>query len=252
MEMRFDITKDGKGCKMGRIKKWKEQLIVLSDWVQKKYLLCAIIVNILIVLWGGFNYIQQVSDLTRLEFSEEQMKQYTANKSIGGVVDEKYEAGLYDIIPDMFLEKGYYSYTVEFEGNSDGSFCWPHTYEKFYDIIEQQTVTLGEERTTGSKKFWLNADLNIALRLFYNGDGTVTFKSFVIEEVLLSNACVRTEMLSCIKALGYLGKIFLHNALYPHIDWKSGITFKTKKRYTRGDLWTYALYRTKLAHNVLV
>ena len=188
------------------VKRWKALLVSLWSWVQKKYLLCVIIVNALTVLWGGCNYIQQVSDLARLEFSEEQIQQYTMDKSIGGVVDEKYEAGLYDIIPDMFLEKGYYSYTVEFEGNSGGSFCWPHTYEKFYDIIEQQTVTLGQEHTVGSKKFWLNADLNIALRLYYNGEGTVAFKSFVIEE---TNVLANIELFSTLVMLLGLDMVLL-------------------------------------------
>lgn len=164
----------------------------------KKWQLCVVIVNALIILWGVCNYIHQVSDLTRLEFSKEQLQQYTENNSIGGAVDEKYGAGLYDVIPDMYLEKGYYSYTVKFEGNSNGSFCWPHTYEEFYNVIEQQTVSLEEGRTEGSRKFWLNADLNITLRLYYSGAGGVTFNSFVIEE---TNILANIELFSTLVLL---------------------------------------------------
>lgn len=164
----------------------------------KKWQLCVLLVNALVILWGVCNYIHQASDLMRLEFSREQLQQYTENKSIGGAIDEKYEAGLYDIIPDMYLEKGYYSYTVEFEGNSNGSFCWPHTYEEFYDVIEQQTVSFEGGRTEGSRKFWLNANLNIALRLYYSGEGSVTFKSFVIEE---TNGLANVELFNTLVVL---------------------------------------------------
>lgn len=167
---------------MSKATQWKEKGSMLWDWVKKHYLLCLVIVNVIVAAGAVVKYVQQASELTRLEFSQEQLQQFTEGNSIGGAINKNSGAGLYDVVPDMFLEKGYYCYTVEYEGDSGGSFCWPHTYEEFYDIIDEQTVYLGSENTVGTKKFWLNADLNIALRLYYTGEGNVTFKSFCIEE----------------------------------------------------------------------
>ena len=191
---------------MSKVEQWKSKGIEYWEWIKKHYLLCLVIVNVLIFTGGFIKYLQQVSDLTRLDFTQEQMEQYTEGNSIGGSVDQTYQSGLYDVIPDMFLKKGQYQYTVEFEGDSDGSFCWPHTYELFYDIIEQQTVKLGSEHTEGTKKFWLNADLNIALRLFYNGEGSVTFKSFHIEE---TRAQANMEFLALIVMLAVANFLLL-------------------------------------------
>lgn len=193
---------------MSKAVQWKTKCVTCWEWIKKHYLLCLVIANVIVMAGAIVNYVQQVSDLTRLEFTQDQIQQYTEGDSIGGSIDESYGAGLYDVIPaqDMFLEKGYYCYTVEYEGDSSDSFCWPHTYELFYDIIEQQTVKLGSENTEGTKKFWLNADLNIALRLYYTGEGTVTFKSFRIEE---TTAQANIELFSLLVILAVVNFLVL-------------------------------------------
>lgn len=164
------------------IAKWKEKGSIVWNQMKKHGLLCVIIIDAVWLLYAGISYVKDVSDLTKLEFSGEQMQAYTTDLCVGGSVDESREGGLYDIIPNMFLEKGYYNYTIQYEGDSPDSFCWPHTYVTFYDVIEQETVYLSGDRTEASKKFWLNADLDIALRLWYSGTGSVSFTGFCIEE----------------------------------------------------------------------
>ncbi len=160
----------------------------ICKWICENKLKVLIAVNSVFLLLFILCYVNKVSHLTELEFSGQQIGDFIDGNSIGGFIDKDSEAGLYDVIPDMYLKKGYYSYTVYYSGDSAGSFCWPHTYVDSYDIIEQQTVSLGEEKTSGTKRFWLNADLNIALRLYYNGEGTIAFEGFFIKETnILAN-----------------------------------------------------------------
>ncbi len=166
------------------------------EWMKKNYLICFMVVNVIFLAGAVINYISEVSDLKKLEFSQEQLQSYTNDASIGGSIDASHSGGLYDIIPDMFLEKGYYSYTVYYEGDSAESFCWPHTYVEFYDVLEQQTVSLGSGNTEGTRRFWLNVDLNVALRLYYSGEGNITFKGFTIEETsVLANMNLFSQVL---------------------------------------------------------
>lgn len=191
---------------MGNIAQWKDKRDAVWEWVKKHYLLCMIIADVILIALFVLNYASQVSDLTRLEFTEEQLRQYTADNSIGGSIDESRGSGLYDIIPDMFLEKGYYTYTVQYEGDSAESLCWPHTYVEFHDAIEQQTVSLTGQNTEGTRKFWLNVDLNIALRLYYSGTGTVSFKGFCIEE---TNVLANIELFSQLILLAGVNLVLL-------------------------------------------
>lgn len=170
----------------------------IYKWVCENYFKVLITVNSVLLLIFILCYVNKISNLTELEFSEQQIGDFIEGNSIGGFIDKDSEVGLYDIIPDMFLKKGYYSYTVYYEGDSPGSFCWPHTYVEAYDVIEQQTVSLGEEKNSGTKRFWLNADLNIALRLFYNGEGSISFNGFSIRE---TNILANIELFSSILLL---------------------------------------------------
>lgn len=155
--------------------------------VKKRGKLLLIIANAVILIAAGISYWQQVHNLIRYEYGEDQLMQYTAWKyeaCFGGEIDESYNSGLYDVIPkeEMFLRRGYYQYTVSYEGNSPGSFCWPHTYEEFYDVIEQAVTYLQNGYHKNTDGFWLNADLDVALRFYYSGTGTAQVTKFVIQE----------------------------------------------------------------------
>lgn len=162
--------------------KLKDKGNKIIKWMFENYLKVLIAVDIALLIFFSLCYVGKVSNLEEIEFSEQQIREYVDGNSIGGTINEKTTRGLYDIIPDIFLEKGYYSYTVYYDGDSADSFCWPHTYVQYYDVIEQQTVFLGEGKSQGTKRFWLNADLNIALRLYYSGEGTISFTGFEIKE----------------------------------------------------------------------
>lgn len=159
--------------------------------VKKNWKPLLIIGEALIVLWAGISYWKQVDNLARYEYGEEQLRQYTAGEyeaCFGGEIDESYGEGLYDVIPkeEMFLRKGCYRYTISYEGDSPGSFCWPHTYEQFYNVLEQAVTFLQTGSHENTDEFWLNADLNVALRISYSGTGTVRVTGFVIEETAVA------------------------------------------------------------------
>lgn len=176
---------------MKSMEQWKSKGMKLWSWVQKNYICVLICVNVLFLVCALAGYYGKVTDKIKLEYTEEQMRSINAENCVGGRIDENSKSGLYDIIPDMFLKKGYYSYTVEFEGESASSFCWPHTYDEFFKVIDQEVVYLGENKFSNTRKFWLNADLSIALRLYYSGEGEVTFTDFSIEE---TNALANIEL----------------------------------------------------------
>lgn len=165
----------------------KNQMNKLICWVKKRRMLLLILAEAVILLLAGISYWKQVHNLIRYEYGEDQLRQYTAweyEACFGGEIDESRNEGLYDVIPkeEMFLRKGYYQYTISYEGNSPGSFCWPHTYEKFYDVIEQAVTYLQEGSHKNTEGFWLNADLDVALRFYYSGTGTARVSGFLIEE----------------------------------------------------------------------
>lgn len=57
----------------------------------------------------------------------------------------------FDAIPDMFLKKGYYRYTLCYESdNATGSFAWPHSYVNYFKAIEQ-AVTSSEDGSITNK-----------------------------------------------------------------------------------------------------
>lgn len=164
------------------MEKWRTKAEEALAWIKQRYLLCMLIINVVWIALAGIQYGQKVSDLHTLEFTQEQLEAYTTDGSIAGSINEDSTVGMYDIIPGMVLEKGYYSYTVKYQGSSAGSFCLPYTNVAFYDVMEQVSVGLDGSKAEETRKFWVNADLDIALKVYYSGSGSVTFTGFVIEE----------------------------------------------------------------------
>ena len=158
-----------------------------ADWAKKRWKLLLLIGEITILLFAAFSYWRQVHSLAHYEFQEEQILLYDEGEyesCFGGIIDESHASGLYDVIPqeEMFLKKGYYQYTVHYESDSEGSFCWPHTYVTFYNVIEESVTYLEDGVHENTDRFWLNADLNVALRFFYSGTGTARVTGFVLDE----------------------------------------------------------------------
>lgn len=169
------------------MKNLQGQLDNIVDLVKKKWKPILVIVELAILLIAGISYFRQVHNLIRYEYKGDRLKQYTREEyasCFSGEIDESYNAGLYDVIPkeEMFLKKGYYIYTVNYESASPDSFCWPHTYEKYYDLVEQAVTYLEDGNHENTEGFWVNADLHVALRFYYSGTGNARVTGFVIEE----------------------------------------------------------------------
>lgn len=172
---------------------WKTWINLVLEWIKERLLWCLIVANIVFVSMFGIQYALDVSDLAKYEFTQEQLQQYTGGNCIGASIDPSRGTGFYDVIPDIFLEKGHYSYTIQYEGAAANSYFSPYTQELFFDIMEQEKVDLTGEKAVDGKKFWLNADLNIAMKVYYSGVGTVAIKYFAIEE---TSALANIELFS--------------------------------------------------------
>lgn len=172
---------------------WKTWIGLVLEWIKERFIWCLIVANIVFVSTFGIQYALDVSDLAKYEFTQEQLQQYTGENCIGASIDPSRGTGFYDVIPDMFLEKGHYSYTIQYEGTAANSYFSPYTQELFFDIMEQEKVDLTGEKAVDGKKFWLNADLNIAMKVYYSGVGTVAIKYFAIEE---TSALANIELFS--------------------------------------------------------
>ena len=162
------------------IQKWKSVLSEKNRWVKLLLLADAVLLAFFLIF-----YFHRVNNLIHYHFDSDQIASYTNDEyaaCFGGTIDENYESGLYDAIPDFFLRKGYYRYTLNYESTSADSFSWPHTYVETFDVIEQAVTYFTEGTGTHTDEFWLNADLSLALRVFYSGTGSAAITDFEIWE----------------------------------------------------------------------
>lgn len=151
-----------------------------SHWVK-----LLILAELLVLLWAGITYYKDVTSLINYHFDREQLMAFTEeaySDCFGGTISESRGSGLYDAFPEVFLEKGHYRYTVTYESSSPGSFCWPHSYVKYYNAFEETVTYFENGLASNSGDFWMNVDLHMTLRLYYNGTGSVSITEVVIEE----------------------------------------------------------------------
>lgn len=154
--------------------------LACSHWVK-----LLIIAELLVLLWAGVTYYKDVTQLISYHFDKEQLVTFTEEEypdCFGGTIGESRGGGLYDAFPEVFLEKGHYRYTVTYESSSLGSFCWPHSYVKYYNAFEETITYFENGVASNSDDFWMNVDLHMTLRLWYNGVGSVSITDVVIEE----------------------------------------------------------------------
>ena len=149
-------------------------------WLKLLVLLEIILVTSFIIL-----YFHRINNLVSYHFDSAQIASYTNEdyeSCFGGTIDESYPAGLYDAIPHIFLKKGYYRYSLDYENNGSDSFSWPHSYTDYFMVMEQAVTYFEEGQGSHTDEFWLNADLDVALRVHYTGTGSVTITDFTIQE----------------------------------------------------------------------
>lgn len=210
--------------------KWKERCTPVISWCAGRWRLFFVLAQVLVLLASLLSYFGQVGSLTEYHFDREMLEGYTAEEygsCFGGTIDEGYPIGMYDIVPDMVLPKGYYRYTVSYEGAADGSFCWPHTYVECYNGVEQAVTYLQGEITENTEELWVNADLNVAMTLFYNGSGSVTITGFDIQE---TTAAANIDLFSVVLLLAALNVI----VCAADYDRRKGIP--VQKKYVFGAL----------------
>ena len=111
---------------------WKTWTNLVLDWIKERYVVCLVVANIVLVSVFGIQYALEISDLAKYEFTQEQLQQYISGDCMGASVDPSRGTGFYDVIPDIFLEKGHYSYTIEYEGTAANSYFTPYTQELFF------------------------------------------------------------------------------------------------------------------------
>ena len=85
------------------MKRWKIEAASVVTYVKKNWFVFLMVANIMLIGLFVGSYVNKVSNLIVLEFSGEDLETYTEGQSIAGLVNEDYESGWYDIIPDMFL-----------------------------------------------------------------------------------------------------------------------------------------------------
>jgi len=152
-----------------------------------------ILANVIILLIAIGVNVYNRNHLESFTYDAEAMDAFvgeTYPTCVGSSVEDGFDAGLYECIPEaeMFLPEGYYRYTVEYTCNgATDSFCWPHSYVEYYNGMEQSVAYFEEGTHTFSGEFWTRIDLLMALRLFYGGTGEVTVHSFTIEETTVAS-----------------------------------------------------------------
>ncbi len=160
-------------------KKWKS--FTSTKWPA----VILLAVELLLLVIAGVKYSNHVSNLITIHYTDEMIRSFTPEMSeacFGGTLTEDYEAGLYDAIPELPLRKGYYRYTVTYTAHSPGSFCWPHSYEDYYNLLDQAVTYFQNDTNTDTNALWLNASVPLALRVSYTGEGEVTITDFEIRE----------------------------------------------------------------------
>ena len=165
--------------------KWKGTYGRMKNLICSHWVKLLIVAELLVLLWAGITYYKDVTQLVSYHFDKEQLMTFTEEEysdCFGGTISESRGGGLYDTFPEVFLEKGHYRYTVTYESSSPGSFCWPHSYVKYYNAFEEAVTYFENGSTSSSDDFWMNVDLHMTLRLYYNGVGSVSITDVVIEE----------------------------------------------------------------------
>jgi len=174
----------------------------IKDLTKKNLGKILLALELVILLAAAGRYAYKVNHLVYLHYSEDQLRAFDQTESdacFGGTITEERGSGLYDVIPDMPLKKGYYRYMVSYENSSEESFCWPHSYVEFYNLMDDAVTYFEQGSHTRRDEFWLNVDLDVALRLYYDGTGEVSFKEFTIEE---TSAAANRSLLSVILLCG--------------------------------------------------
>ena len=204
----------------GRMKElWQKTCIFLQE--KHRWLKLAVLMEAFFLIFSVMLYFYHINHLASYHFDELQIASYTGadyEKCFGGTIDESHTAGLYDVIPDIFLKKGFYRYTLDYESSSPGSFSWPHTYSEYFRVIEQAVTYFEDGPGSNTDEFWLNADLNVALRIYYSGTGSAKINSFTIQETTVLANMELFFRISALIVINLLIALYCYNRRNPISD----------------------------------
>lgn len=178
----------------------------------------AVLLEVVLAAFFILFYFQRINNLASYHFDADQIASYTNaeyERCFGGTIDENYSAGMYDVIPHIFLEKGYYRYSMNYESDSPGTYSLPHSYEEYFMVMEQAVTYFEDGQGGHTDEFWLNADLDVALRVYYTGTGSAKITDFTIQETaILANIELFFRLLALI-VVNVLIAVYCYNRRRP-------------------------------------
>lgn len=163
---------------------------------KKILMLIVLAINILVIGVMAVRLIYKSNNLVSYHITSEDFKSYTSEMNddnerfFGGTIGgEGFEEGIfYTASPYQMWEKGYWKYTVTYTATGETeAFMWP--FNAFVDVegVSEAEVVYFEKGThTVTKNLVNNADLLLALKLFYQQtEGEITLEDCVINETPL-------------------------------------------------------------------
>lgn len=167
----------------------------MKKFLENKKLLLIILAafNLLVILIMAGRAIYKSNNLVSYHITKEDFQSYTSDMNddnerffAGTIGGEGYEIGtFYTASPYIMWEKGYWTYTLTYTSTGETeAFVWP--FNAFVDVegISEAEVVYFEKGThTVTKKVVNNADLLLALKVFYQEtEGEITFEDCLIKE----------------------------------------------------------------------
>lgn len=167
----------------------------MKKFLENKKLLLIILAafNLLVILIMAGRAIYKSNNLVSYHITKEDFQSYTSDMNddnerffAGTIGGEGYEIGtFYTASPYIMWEKGYWTYTLTYTSTGKTeAFVWP--FNAFVDVegISEAEVVYFEKGThTVTKKVVNNADLLLALKVFYQEtEGEITFEDCLIKE----------------------------------------------------------------------
>lgn len=146
----------------------------------KKTVIC---LNAVVLLVALIVYVYRVTHLYEIHLDASQISA-SATGTVYDSFDESFSNGIYDITPEWTVKKGYYVFSVSYEGTSEKSFVWPLSYTSYINGITQNPIFL-DGKSGVENGFWINHKLPIALRICYSGEGNVKITGFSMKGTVL-------------------------------------------------------------------
>lgn len=191
----------------------KEENRKTGKLTSQKFLKTALICfDIIFVLISVIVYAYRISHLEEIHFDASQIASFATADNIYDTFDESFAEGIYDVTTEWNQKKGYYVFSVSYEGSSDSSFLWPLSYSTYAKGFTQNPVYLSENNRA-ENGFWINHKIPVALRMYYSGRGNVKVTGFSMREtsVYPNRALFISLVILCLINLAVLLALYIRN-----------------------------------------